>query len=1070
MGCIHSKPAPAPCPCTGGEILLSIDSSLPRFFQGDSEGRFLDEDLADEPSDIGSPRRCSAVNGDREEGVSSLGLDPALPRSVKETFQLKVGVLEGTTFLNDYVVVDTLGRGSHGKVKLCLNVVDNQLYAIKIIETAAVNKQAKNRLARQSLRAKNSQEQDTSRHSAGLTSLKSDGESCVMGDVGVDGVCLSSGEATGAVGMEALGSRQRASLTNSTFGSQNGGGLLPSRLETASTMSMSHILEQEADVMKALNHPNLVRLYEVIRSDSGKLLMVMEYCHAGPLVDVQGRFSHCQEDIPEIIVHHLFKQMTSAIEYLHAEGIVHGDIKPENILLSGDGTVKIADFGQSLKIMQEGGVSAAGRHTSKLTRTLGTPAYLAPEICAGEEYDGFAADVWALGVTLYSFMFCKLPFEGKTAVELYDTIAEKEVEFPEGRALSIELQDLFLRLLHKNPKLRITSEELVMHPWVKRSDSELLEMEQMFDDVSWMSPEFRVVRGPSPPGGSRGSSPRGSSPHAVVHVPIESYTNDALGSDDGHDGEIGPDPDASPVVPRSKLAGAVDKDVNDRRSPRDASGANLEGCGSFGVEVMRSLSYIVRELGGGNPDDSGTAGPGKPPTASSSGASSCVKRGASGLSGLSPVATTLEEFNSITGQLLQSQKSILQGRSLKGFSNASSATISSVCSAQKSNSSSNPSHVTLLTAGGSSRVAPNQSPFEVDSADAAAPPHLGNVKAVNRTSVVENVEDALRTADEVSGAALMHFEAGEVIDGFGLDNQQYAYYIDSGEVDIRYMADLPVPLDEIVGVCFEDVIVSHFSVDLTHADSVCYTENASNFVFKERAKDSSSSSKFSSIPPLQVLQNMFESMIQGRATSTSKGSVAEDASRHPADSSVHKFVGNSERAMGMAHGGNLGDLLISTRGEGQFIGALSLLHPDYFQAKWTFSAVAITDLAVIKMNRASLQRFLVVHPLSQISLRASMSCTVSDLVKLEMYERISLARRKLRGTSKRTSSSSSAFSAANQGFEEIARHLTETALAGAEILARLDLFALASRLRDDAQSTLGLKKTSPDDIVETYEI
>ena len=217
------------------------------------------------------------------------------------------------------------------------------------------------------------------------------------------------------------------------------------------------------------------------------------------------------------------------------------------------------------------------------------------------------------------------------------------------------------------------------------------------------------------------------------------------------------------------------------------------------------------------------------------------------------------------------------------------------------------------------------------------------------------------------------------------------------------------------------------------------------------------------VPRLNGCQDRSNLAIKGKG-------AAEDASRLSADTSVHKFVEHSEREMGMAQGGNIGDLLISARGEGQFIGALSLLHPDYFQNKWTFSAVATTDVTVIKMNKDALQKFLIVHPLSQISLRASMSRTVSDLVKLEMYERISLARRKLRDTSKRMSSSSTTFSAANQGFEEVARHLTETALAGAEILAKLDLFALASRLRDDAQLTLGLKKSSPAEIVHTYEI
>ena len=341
----------------------------------------------------------------------------------------------------------------------------------------------------------------------------------------------------------------------------------------------------------------------------------------------------------------------------------------------------------------------------------------------------------------------------------------------------------------------------------------------------------------------------------------------------------------------------------------------------------------------------------------------------------------------------------------------------------------------------------------------------------------------MRTAGEADGAALMHFEAGEYIDGFGHGDQQYAYFIDAGEVDIRYMADLPVPFDDVIGNCFEDVIQSHYSIDLAHADSVCYTENTSRFVFAK--PDKGKSSGFSALPSLRDLQTAFEKL---SAKPSLKSKTAQDGAGHAdTDISVHRFVEQSEMAMRGASKGKLGDLLTATRSEGQFIGALSLLNPEYFQNKWRFSAVATTDVVIIKMTRDALQRFLMVHPLSQVTLRASMSHTVSELVKLEMYERISLARRRMMGESSSSKSrldhsSSSVFSAANQGFEEVARHLTSTAMvrdfepfgrepslslslassprfvrqAGAEVLAKLDLFALASRLREDAQRSLGL--------------
>ena len=228
----------------------------------------------------------------------------------------------------------------------------------------------------------------------------------------------------------------------------------------------------EVQVMMGLDHPNLVKLHEVIKSrESGKLLMVMEYCEAGPLVKA-GQLSPDRR-MPEVIAQYYFKHVVDGLLYLHKEGIVHGDIKPENMLLAGDGNVKISDFGESQILGTE-------PERSKLSRTLGTPAFLAPEICAGEEYDGFAADIWALGVSLYSFVYGDMPFKGDSLIDLYDDIVEKDVPFPEDVPLSIGLQDLMMRLLSKNPEKRITIEQVAEHPWVQ--DQELDQLQSALED------------------------------------------------------------------------------------------------------------------------------------------------------------------------------------------------------------------------------------------------------------------------------------------------------------------------------------------------------------------------------------------------------------------------------------------------------------------------------------------------------------------------------------------------------------------------------------------------------------
>ncbi len=156
----------------------------------------------------------------------------------------------------------------------------------------------------------------------------------------------------------------------------------------------------EVEVLRNLDHPNLVKLYEVIDDpNSEKLLMVMEYVEGGAIMTLEASWSVVQP-LPEDSCRIYFREALKALLYLHANMVVHGDIKPDNLLLSADGNIKIADFGSSRLL--------AG--TGTLQRTIGTPAYLAPEIVAGQPYHGRQADIWALGVTLYALLTGRMPF------------------------------------------------------------------------------------------------------------------------------------------------------------------------------------------------------------------------------------------------------------------------------------------------------------------------------------------------------------------------------------------------------------------------------------------------------------------------------------------------------------------------------------------------------------------------------------------------------------------------------------------------------------------------------------
>jgi [calcium/calmodulin-dependent protein kinase] kinase len=169
------------------------------------------------------------------------------------------------------------------------------------------------------------------------------------------------------------------------------------------------------------------------------------------------------ETFPEETARHYFIDLVLGIEYLHFQKIIHRDLKPSNLLVTDDGHVKIADFGVS---------EFFAASDADLTNTAGSPAFMAPEsLLQGDgktpnSFRGKATDVWAMGMTLYCFVYGKVAYESKNLLELYDMIKNKPVPYPEDREVSQDLRDLFERLLEKDPKKRIKIPELKMHPWL----------------------------------------------------------------------------------------------------------------------------------------------------------------------------------------------------------------------------------------------------------------------------------------------------------------------------------------------------------------------------------------------------------------------------------------------------------------------------------------------------------------------------------------------------------------------------------------------------------------------------
>ncbi|NXJ11343.1 KKCC2 kinase, partial [Odontophorus gujanensis] len=222
---------------------------------------------------------------------------------------------------------------------------------------------------------------------------------------------------------------------------------------------------QEIAILKKLDHPNVVKLVEVLDDPSedhlymGKspqLLPVMEIPTLKPLSEDQARF--------------YFQDLIKGIEYLHYQKIIHRDIKPSNLLVGEDGHVKIADFGVSNEFK---GADAL------LTNTVGTPAFMAPETLSETRkiFSGKALDVWAMGITLYCFVFGQCPFMDERILSLHNKIKTQTLEFPDQPEVTDFLKDLIMRMLDKNPESRISVPEIKLHPWVTKNGAELLPTE-----------------------------------------------------------------------------------------------------------------------------------------------------------------------------------------------------------------------------------------------------------------------------------------------------------------------------------------------------------------------------------------------------------------------------------------------------------------------------------------------------------------------------------------------------------------------------------------------------------------
>lgn len=211
------------------------------------------------------------------------------------------------------------------------------------------------------------------------------------------------------------------------------------------------LIKEEIAIMKKLNHNNLVSLIEVLDAPAeDSLYMVMEMCKKGVVMKVG--LEEKADPYEDERCRCWFRDLILGMEYLHAQGIVHRDIKPDNCLVTNDDILKIVDFGVSEMFEKNSDMLTA--------KSAGSPAFLPPELCVVKHGDvsGKATDIWSMGVTLYCLRYGRLPFEKESIFELYEAIKNDAVVC-EGET-DERFQDLMLRILEKDPAKRIEMSEI----------------------------------------------------------------------------------------------------------------------------------------------------------------------------------------------------------------------------------------------------------------------------------------------------------------------------------------------------------------------------------------------------------------------------------------------------------------------------------------------------------------------------------------------------------------------------------------------------------------------------------
>lgn len=233
------------------------------------------------------------------------------------------------------------------------------------------------------------------------------------------------------------------------------------RLKDITSKKVHEKLDSEIAIHSRLDNPNIVKMYRSFRSEE-YVFMVLELCERGALDALLKRNGRLKERY----VAKFIKQTVDGLLYLHnTMSIVHRDLKLGNLFLDAKLNVKIGDFG----------LSAVIKDGEKKVTMCGTPNYIAPEILFGKASGhSFEADVWSLGVIIYTLLVGVPPFQKKNVEDIYKMIKQNNYIFPKECDLSSEAIDLITQILNTNPLERPALEHILSHRFLSRKEHFLM--------------------------------------------------------------------------------------------------------------------------------------------------------------------------------------------------------------------------------------------------------------------------------------------------------------------------------------------------------------------------------------------------------------------------------------------------------------------------------------------------------------------------------------------------------------------------------------------------------------------